>query len=195
MRASKNSKQYGFYEKKEQAIAALAAYNNNPYDVYLRKISFRDLFLQWSEKHFPNITQASVNNYKASFKHFEDIYDKKFAELKTADLQEVLDKCENYSTRLAMKSLLNMMFQYAVKNDITDKEYNKYLEVGKAVKVHKKRPFSDKEIQLMFDKADKAVARIDTVLILIYTGMRINEFLNLETINIHLDERYMIRRK
>ena len=39
------------------------------------------------------------------------------------------------------------------------------------------------------------IANVDIVLILIYTGMRVNELLDMETRNVHLDKRYMFVEK
>ena len=92
-----------------------------------------------------------------------------------------------------MRVLLNVLYEYADKNDIVTKKYNEYIEIGKPETKHEKVPFTDEEIQKLKDNDN--ISGVDTILMLIYTGMRINELLKLETANIHIDERYWIRRK
>ena len=50
---------------------------------------------------------------------------------------------------------------------------------------------SDEEIEQIWNNKD-TINGIDTVLILIYTGMRINELLQIENAKINFEERYMI---
>ena len=115
----------------------------------------------------------------------------RFADLRTIHLQRAIDDCEKYSIRKSMRVLLNVLFEYADKNDIINKKYNEYIEIGKAEAVHEKIPFTDEEIQILFDNEEK-IDGVDTIIILIFTGMRINELLKQEIDKIHLDERYWI---
>ena len=109
-------------------------------------------------------------------------------------LQRTIDDIEKYSIRKSVKVLLNMLYAYAKKHEITDKEYNTDIELGKPVKVYDKQPFTDEEIQILWDNVDK-IPFVDVVLILIYTGMRITELLEVENSNIHLEEKYLIAGK
>lgn len=81
-----------------------------------------------------------------------------------------------------------------MKNDIVDKKYSQFIELGKPVKVYDRQPFTDEEIQILWDNVDK-IPFVDVVLILIYTGMRITELLEVENNNVHLKDRYLVRRK
>ena len=75
-----------------------------------------------------------------------------------------------------------------------EKLYNKSINIGKETTVHEKKIFTDEEIKTLWKNVDK-IDGLDTILILNYTGMRVSEFLEIENDNVHLDERYMIRRK
>ena len=110
-------------------------------------------------------------------------------------LQEIIDNCSKYSVKMQLRVLFNMMFKFAVKAQIVGIEYNSLkLEVGKAVKVHEKKPFTEEENKKLWDNVGK-IPYIETILMLNYSGMRINELLNLETSNIHLEERYCVGRR
>lgn len=103
----------------------------------------------------------------------------------------MVDEIDKYSIKKSVRVLLNVLYNYAMKNDIVDKKYSKFIELGKPVKVYDRQPFTDEEIQILWDNVDK-IPFVDVVLILIYTGMRITELLEVENENIHLDERYII---
>ena len=107
-------------------------------------------------------------------------------------LQAVINNSKMaHPTRASIKTLFTAMYKFAIKNDIAEKDYAKYVDVGKREGITKRRPFSNKEIDRLFKYVDK-LDFVDTVLIMIFTGMRVGELLALKTENIHLDERYMI---
>lgn len=78
-----------------------------------------------------------------------------------------------------------MLCDYALQNDIVDKNYAKFVDLPKHEKTKKAR-FTDLEIRRI-EKQATEVPWADTVLILIYTGMRISELLNLTRFNVNLD--------
>lgn len=180
----------GYFGTQEEAIAELVRYNETRYDIDQRQLTFAELYSEWSEKHFQKVGATTVNGYKTAYKRFESIHNMRFADLRTNTLQRVIDDCEKYSIRKSMRVLLNVMYEYADKNDIITKKYNEYIEIGKPETKHIKTPFTDEEIQKLKDNDN--IDGVDTILILIYTGMRINELLKLKTSNIHLEERYWI---
>lgn len=181
----------GYFATQEEAMAELVKYNETKYDIDQRQLTFAELYNEWSEKHFQKVGETTVNGYKTAYKRFESIHNMRFADLRTVHLQRAIDDCEKYSIRKSMRVLLNVLFEYADKNDIVTKKYNEYIEIGKPETVQEKVPFTDEEIQTLFDNVDK-IDGVDTVLILIYTGMRVNELLKQETSKIRLDERYWI---
>lgn len=180
----------GYFATQEEALSALVKYNETRYDIDQRQLTFAELYNEWSEKHFKKVGETTVNGYKTAYKRFESIHNIRFADLRTNTLQKVIDDCDKYSIRKSMRVLLNVLYEYADKNDIVTKKYNQYIEIGKPEIKHEKIPFSEEEIQKLKDNDN--IDGVDTVLMLIHTGMRINELLKLKTENIHLDERYWI---
>lgn len=180
----------GYFATQEEAMAELVKYNEKKYDIDQRQITFAELYTEWSEKHFQKVGETTVSGYKTAFKRFESIHNVRFADLRTNTLQRVIDDCDKYSIRKSMRVLLNCLYEYADKNDIVTKKYNQYIEIGKPETKHEKIPFANAEIHKLQDNDN--IDGVDTILMLINTGMRINELLKLETANIHIDERYCI---
>ncbi len=180
----------GYFKTQEEARAVLVKYNETKYDIDQKQLTFAELYSEWNEKHFEKIGEGTVKGYKTAYKRFESIHNMRFADLRTVHLQRAIDNCEKYSIRKSMRVLLNCLYEYADKNDIVTKKYNQYIEIGKPETKHEKIPFSNAEIHKLQDNDN--IDGVDTILMLINTGMRINELLKLETKNIHLEERYWI---
>lgn len=96
-----------------------------------------------------------------------------------------------HPTRAVIKTLFKVLFKFAMKNDIVDKDYAQYVDVGKREGKIKRKPFTLEEINKLFENENK-LEYLDTILIMIFTGMRVGELLSIEIENVHLDERYMI---
>lgn len=96
-----------------------------------------------------------------------------------------------HPTRASIKTLFNVLFSYAIKHDITDKNYAQYVDIGQREGRINRTPFTQEEIDKLFKYVDK-LDYCDTALIQIFTGLRVSEMLGIEIKNVHLEERYMI---
>jgi integrase len=190
----------GYFEKRAEALQCLADYNKNPYSVEVETVTFKELYEKWAErkliekdKDHPNgISKSNINGYRASYKSCEAIYDMRFIDIKTAHLQSVMDSCgKGHGTRRKLKVLFGQLYSYAMQNDIVNKNYAEFVDVGEKEntdKIHK--PFTKDEIQLLWDNLGR-MDFIDTVLIMIYTGLRPGELILILNKDINLEDRYM----
>ena len=184
----------GYYATRPEALQALAEYNANPYDINVAKITFSEVYDKWSEKKFPSISQSNVNGYKASYKLCESIYDMKFSDIKLSHLQNVSDSSgKNYPTLRKLKVLLGQVFDYAVINEIIPKDRNmvEYLNIKDAGNPNTidRLPFTNDEIDLVWKNVD-CNDYMQVVLMLIYSGVRISELLDLKKSDVHLQEKW-----
>lgn len=185
----------GYFPTKLEAQAELVKYKQTNYNIDQRKLTFSQIYQDWSDSHFKDITEGSVRGYKTAYNHCKNLYNIRFADIRAVHLQRVIDNdCETYSIRKQVKVLFNVLYKYAYDNDIVEKKYNESVNIGKAVTVHEKQIFTDEEIKILWDNVNK-IDGVDTILILNYTGLRVSEFLEIENENVHLEEQYMIRRK
>ena len=110
----------------------------------------------------------------------------RFKDIRLSHLQGVIDDSGMaHPTRASIKTLFNVLFTYAMKNDIVEKNYSQYVDVGKREGKINRKPFTLQEIQKIFDNVN-AIDYMDTILIMIYTGLRVGELLDLKIKNIHL---------
>lgn len=184
-------KYLSYHEKKTDAMVALAEFNKNPYDINASRITFAEVYEKWSEVNYETLSTSSVKTYKSSYKHCSSLYDKVFRELKKTHLQAVINSIEAKSMTEMTKFLFQKMYKFALENDIVEKDYSKFVTLPKKEPAKKKKPFTDEEISFLWDNIDN-IKYADLTLILLYTGMRIGELLDMKKHNVVLAERYMI---
>lgn len=182
----------GWFEKREEAIIALSEYNSSPYDIEANKETFTDVFEKWKLEHYTKVSDNAIVNYNLAYKYCKAIHKMRFKDIRLTHLQAIIDNCgKGYPTRKIIKALMNQLFSFAIKNDIVEKKYSQYVDVGQNEGKVNRKPFTKEEIKKLFDNVDK-LEWTDTVLIMIFSGLRVGELLDLKIENIHLEERYMI---
>lgn len=183
----------GCYATKQEAMSALVHYNEDPYDLHLDTITFAEVYEKWSAIHYETIKDC--NGYKAAFKTSEPLHDMKFVEIKLDHLQQCVDESgKNTPTLKTLKNLWGLMWDYAVIHEIVTpdkRDIIKYVDINKAgnPNAYNRKPFTKKHIKTLWD-AQESNEYLSVILILIYTGVRIGELLDLEKKDIHLDERW-----
>ena len=183
----------GYAATRAEGLQMLADYNNNPFDLKASKVTFQEVYERWSKEKFPTISHSNVKGYEASYKVCGSLNNKVFRDMKLVDLQTVVDTCgKNYPTLKKLKSLFSQLYEYAMKNDICSKDYSEFVDI---VKYKDKNPdkrdhnkFTKEEIERLWTLAEDPYYQI--VLMLIYNGCRISEFLDLKKEDVHLDEQY-----
>lgn len=171
----------------------LMEYNKNPYDIDAAKTTFSELFEKWSSEKFSTISESNIKGYNASYNTCLSLHDRVFKELKLADLQGVIDNCgKNYPTLRKIKVLLNQMYEYAMKYEICNKDYSQYVDIikfkDKNPNKTSRTPFSKDEINALWIQKTNIYAQI--VLMLIYSGVRVSELLDLKRENVNIEEHY-----
>ncbi len=185
----------GYYATKSEVLQALAEYNTNPYDLKNNTITFAEVYEKWSNIHFEKVSHSNVNGYKASYKLCDSIKNMKFVEIKLDHLQKIVDTSgKNVPILKKLKVMLGLVYEYAVIHEIVlpdKREMIRYLDISKAgnPNAYNRKPFTDNEIQVLWDNKDSNIY-ITVILILIYTGCRISELLNLKKEDIHIAERW-----
>lgn len=180
-----------YYEKHQDAIKALAKYNEKPYDLAKKNLTFTDVYDRWTKQRYLDKDKAIPANYAAAYTASEALYKEVFSDLKATHLQKCLNDWQiGYASKKNMRILFGFLFKYAMSNDIVEKDYSAYVELPPQLQSRIHKPFSTDEIKLMWDNsADRA---IQLVLIYTYTGVRPTELIRIKTEDVHLQDRYMI---
>ena len=185
-------KELGYAETYLAGVERLNIYHNNPYMIDNENTTLKDVYELWSKSKYPTICKSSVQGYVCAYNYCKEIELTPFSKIRVPLIQKIIDKAEGkLATQKKIRGLFSELYIYGMSNDIVNKNYADFVILGEQVKKILRVPFNDTELNLLWENVDK-VAFVDTVLILIYTGMRINELLNMERENVHLDENYMI---
>lgn len=185
-------KYIGTYETKREAQESLFEYLKNP-KLY-KKITFKEITDLWFESYKKKIGSPKTletNKYRLRF--LEPLNDMQITDIKLYHLQKLIDEIDtSWSFKNGCKSVLNMIFEYAFKNDFISTNKVKFIELGKKEKVIERKIFTQKEIEILWENLNSKTYHgkyTYIILILIYTGMRIGELFNLKTEDIDLENR------
>jgi len=181
----------GTFETRQEALDALYEFNKNPYSVENKKITFLEITEMWKKEHLPKVGKGRRASILSKIKKMSPLYDLIFADVKLIDLQAYFNNLTvSTGTKKEYKSTINLIFEYGIKYDIIQKNPSTYIEIGKHKKVREANIFTYGEISILWKY--HLFENTDIILILIYTGLRINELLTLKKENVFIDDRYII---
>ncbi len=195
----KSLKPKAYFKTYNEAYAALMEYNQNPYDLS-QSITMNDLYEKWSKEHFERNKSSSstVESYTSSWKYCTSIYNIEVRNIRIRHLRNCIENAsvqKNGFERKAtpgikklIKVLFNLMFDYAVEYEITDKNYAREFSIKESkepVKSH--MAFTDNEMSIMWENVNR-VPYTDVILIQCYSGWRPQEMYLLELKNTDIEK-------
>ena len=201
----------GYFSSRPEADLCLAEYNKShgTYDADKMQYTFADVYNDFKREKFPTkeeqkimketrkkiIGKLGTSNMwqiSGSYKNSKMLWNKKYIDLRKHDFEAVI-----YSVKELSPSKLNhiisffrKMDQYAMEQGIITMGYAQFLEVIPEEVQKQKVPYSTIEIEQIWEHNGYIIA--DILLVLLYSCMRINELLEMETKNVFLDDNYMI---
>ena len=179
----------GYYKTRTEAMKALADFNDNPYNISLNDVTLKEVLDRFMKNKERTVEQSSLKAYKVWYNYLKPLYNKKMKDIRTLELQNLINSLSYLSTGSLklVKSFIGMIFKDAMKMDIVSKDYSQFIELPKhKVKIIRKI-FTEEEIALLWENVIN-LEYVDVILILIYTGMRINELLKLKKVDIDLEK-------
>ena len=184
------TKYIGYYKTQKEAQLALAQYHMNHINVDANKITFNELFNMWKDKQSKVLSKRNLMAYESTYKLTSILHEKKLKDIKAVHLQNVLDALDRKrASKVKLKSLWNQMYNYGLENDLLTKNYAEFVKVD-VQQEDVGKIYPKEEIQWLWENLDKNPI-VKYILMLIYTGMRINEFLSVKITDVHLEERYI----
>ncbi|SMC38042.1 tyrosine-type recombinase/integrase [Papillibacter cinnamivorans] len=180
----------GFKTKKE-ALTCLPELRMEPAGINT-SIRFKALYELWSKPHFAKVGKDTENGYRAAYKNCEALHYRIFTQMKTKDLQDVVDSCPlGWRSKKDIKTLLGCLYRYAIENDYCAKNYASFVKLP-AKGASTKDAFTLDEINKLWKDYNAGNEFTGYLLIMIYTGMRYGEISTIKKENVHLPERYMV---
>ena len=170
----------GYFETREEAMIALATYNENPYDINTDNITFSEVYEKWSDGYLRTLSNpSSARTIKAEYSYCNGLYNMRMQDIRVSHLEGTIINAQvGDSTKARIKSLFNMLYRYAVANDIVEKDYAAVMFAnGNPIKRSRTRdviPFTQEEIQMLWNNLEE-IPFVDMILIEIYSGWRPQE--------------------
>lgn len=204
----------GYFRTYDEAYQALMLYRNTPDNIKQSGVSFADLcaamlsnrspaispkyvnitFAELYEQYYDNkfnkskrkLSSASKQSSRAAFNNCVELHNRKFVDLRKADLQEIVDNCPlKHSSLELIVSLFRGMYAYAIQNDIVEKDYSQFVSINIPDDDESGVPFSVDELDILW--RNKGNENVGIILLMIYTGFRIAAF---QTIQYNESEQY-----
>ena len=184
-------KYLGYYSTQQEALIALADYHKTMYDVDMTKLTLNEVYDKWyARMEQKGLSTSAMGTHRLAKARFGQLGKMQMRNIKAGHLQTWLDGIDlKPATRSKIRGTVKQVYDYAVNMEIVNKNYAKGLEINE--KVEKTGAiFTKKEIELLWKLRDDEVAR--QLLIMIYTGMRVGEMLDISRTSIHIEKSYMI---
>lgn len=179
----------GYFASREEGLIALAEYNKNPFDISAAKMTLEEVYQKWQTVKAGKLSASLQSNLKAAYKHTSKIQTMKYRDIRSFHMQDCIDNCGcGYSTQASIKNLFGHLDRFAMEIDVIQKMYST-LTTSEPVPDTKKVPFTDQEIDTLWANQDKPW--VDTILIMLYSGWRITEFVTMPTAHIDLENKTM----
>jgi integrase len=191
-----------YFQTYNDAYAALAEYNRNPYDL-APSITVKELYERWSGAHYKTLSsQSSVRVFKAAWKYCASVYGMRVLDIRGRHIKGCMEdgtvivkgkeQRASAAVKNKIKSIFNLMLDYALEYEIVDRNYARSFTISNEVvkEMASARqghiPFTDEEIALLWENvADKRC--VDVILIQCYSGWRPQELGLIELENVDLE--------
>lgn len=194
-----------------EAYQALVDYNRNPYDLE-DDITVAELYEKWTDTYFPSLESgSSTRTITSAWAYCSSIYSMRAKDVRARHIKGCMDegyRIENKgknkgekvfpsaSTKSRIKSLFNLMFDYALEYEIVDRNYARAFELSADIVKEKEEAtrghiiFSESEMEILWNNVNK-IKYVDWILIQCYMGWRPQELATLRLDEVNLDEWYM----
>lgn len=171
----------GYYATRNEALDALASYRLDP-PAPKSELTLRELHEEWKLIAYRGLDHTTVNNYEAAWKYMTELYKFKVKDLRSGQFQACIDRAAgknlSASSLEKIKAVMTMLETYAEQNDIIKKNYASFVKLTKPER-QEKPYFSETQVEVIRRGAEAHVGVADLILVLIYTGWRIQEFCDL----------------
>lgn len=198
----------GTFKTKKEALQALAEYGANPYNIQNHNLTLADLYEKWTKSYFPTLeSESSTRTITSAWKYCHTIYGMRVKDLRARHIKGIMENGYTISergknagerikaspgTKARIKSLFNLMLDYALEYELVDKNYARTFDLSNDIIKEKEAAtrghinFTPEEMQKLWDNVD-SLRFVDWILIQCYMGWRPQELAKLKVADVNLD--------
>lgn len=202
----------GTFKTKKEALQALAEYGAHPYDIQNHNLTLADLYNKWTETYFSTLeSDSSARTITSAWKYCHAIYGMRVKDLRARHIKGVMENgyvisergknagekiMATAGTKARIKSLFNLMLDYALEYELVDKNYARTFDLANDIIKEKEAAtrghinFTPDEMRMLWDNVD-TFRFVDWILIQCYMGWRPQELARLRIKDVNLDSQYI----
>lgn len=208
-KAVQNRVTIGTFKTKKEALQALAEYGANPYDIQNNNMTLAELYERWTAAYFPTLeSDSSSRTIIAAWRYCHAIQGMRVKDLRARHIKGIME--DGYviqnrgkdagakvpaspGTKSRIKSMFNLMLDYAMEYDLVSKNYARTFELSNDIIKEKEEAkrghinFNDSEMKALWNAVGN-VKFADWVLIQCYMGWRPQEMGLLELKDVDLEK-------
>ena len=174
----------GYFSTYDEAVDALHQSRQS--------FTLQEAYDMWLPSHAKSVSVNTLNNYGSAFAHLVSIHNVSMSDISYLQLQSIIDDMLStglsYSSCKKVRTLISQLFDYSIINGWCTTNYAKFLNLGHNKPVRPHKPFTTQAINRLW-RLESPLH--DIPLILLYTGMRASELINLKARDINRKQRTM----
>jgi integrase len=149
---------------------------------------------QFKAARYPKLTDSTIKGYDLSYARWESLHDKEITNIRTSDLQKIVnaESDMSYSHLSKMRALMVALYNHAIKDDIVSTNCASMVELPKGEPEGDRRAFSDDELSKIRSAVENGFPYADVVLFMCYTGWRPTEMCLLTKDSVDIEKGVMI---
>ena len=173
-----------YFKTYNEAYAALLEYNKAPYELN-SEMTVEELYEEWSSKYFENITASSKRTITSSWAYCTSIYKMRARDLRSRHIKGCMDAATSQNVKNRIKSLFNLMLDYAVEYELVDKNYARDFSIEAAPVQSDHLAFTDEELKTLWKY--QSIPYVCYILFQTYMGWRPQEMCKLKKTDVDWD--------
>lgn len=183
----------GYYPTEIEAIEALMAFRKNPYTIEASTCTFEEVYEMWSAKKYPEVSLSGQRGYTAAFKNSAPLHKMKMRDIRTSHLESIMVNLNlGYQVQSRLKTFWGQLFRYAMEHDIVQKNYSDFVKTKDKDPGTSRSDIPEDAREKLWQAIDQGDHTAEIAMILMYTGMRPSELLQMKKANVDLKSRIMI---
>ena len=206
----KDLKPKAYFRTYNEAYEALVEYNRNPYDLD-NDMTLSQLYEKWTDDYFEKIATSSTRTITSAWSYCSSIYNMRAKDVRARHIKGCMEegyiiesrgpnkgkkKYASADTKARIKSMFNLMLDYALEYEIVERNYARTFDVSDdIIKEREKNKkghiiFTSEEMNILWGNVD-TVKFVDWILIQCYMGWRPQELATLKLDQVNLDQWYI----
>lgn len=183
----------GYFPTEADAIEALMEYRKSPYTIEAATCTFADIYEMWKVRKYPELSKSGRSSYSTAFKNSAPLHNMKMRDIRSFHMESIILNIKGgFQTQSLLKTFWGQIFKYAIEHDICQKNYAEFVKLRDKAPETKRTAIPAEHREKIWQEIDAGNPDAEIAMMLIYTGMRPSELLQLEKANIDLDKRIMI---